>query len=228
MAQTDNEIIVKTAHDLFNAGDYEAAAAALKLALSKTDGNNREFTICLQNLALLEYMDFHTETAEQLYLKALPITESCYGKDSMAVANNLYGLSRCLRRDHKFEDAQMYLERILDIRTKNLGNGHRLVGNTLLDLAVNCDRLGRTVNAQQMFEKTIEQKERIYGKDSPYLIKTLDTYSKFLHKINDQSANTVTSRLEILKANGAVDISKQSKIEDGSGWLSIQQKAAGQ
>jgi tetratricopeptide (TPR) repeat protein len=220
LAEESTETLMRTAKSHFDAGEYEKSQESLKAALLRENNNSPKYALCLQNLALLQYLDFNFQDAEKLYLRAISTCESLYGCDSNAVANNLYGLSRCLRRSHQFEEAEHCLDRLLILRSKLFGEDHGLVANTLLDIAVNYEREGKTAEADQFYQRVIELRQKQFGRTSPSLSPFLKTYAKFLHSIQkDERASQIEARM-IELSHSADETVPHPKEEDGSGWQS--------
>lgn len=222
-AQDDTDLLIQSAKELYASGDFESARKPLKQAISKADSESGRYAVCLRNLALIEYMDFNFQEAEKLYLKALPITESLSGADSLETANNLYGLSRCLRRQHRYFEAEPYLARILSIRSRVLGENHHLVTNSLLDLAINCGNQSEKARSNQYFQRAILLRENVVGKDSRLLVPILSLYSLQLHHAGDAQADAVDARINALNSL-SFDTPGHPSLEredDGSGWQNV-------
>jgi tetratricopeptide (TPR) repeat protein len=222
-AQDDTDFLIQSAKYLYDSGDFESARKILHEAISKADSNSGRYAACLQNLALIEYMNFNFHGSEELYLRALPITESLSGQDSLATANNLYGLSRCLRRQHRYVEAEPYLSRILSIRARVLGENHRLVTNSLLDLAVNYGNQRKNAESNQYFQRAVQSRENMVGKDSRMLLPVLSLYARQLHHAGDLQAEAVDARINALSSLSlnASDRVASGREEDGSGWQNV-------
>lgn len=218
-AKADTDSLMNSAKSHFDEGDFEASHEFLKEALSKESSNTARYALCLQNLALLEYLDFHFQESEKLYLKAIAACESLYGSDCVAVANNLYGLSRCLRRTNRLDEAERCLNRLLLIRSKLFGEDHALVANTLMDIAVNYDREGKNLEAEQFYQRVINLREKQYGKDSRSLSPGLSQYAKFLRKVQkDEKASQIEARLLDLTHGLDTKAASSPGEDNGSGW----------
>ncbi|MBX9688172.1 MAG: tetratricopeptide repeat protein [Candidatus Obscuribacterales bacterium] len=224
-SQDDAITLMQSARNLYLERDFESAEESLRLALDKQSPNTVGYAVGLQNLALLEYLNFHFKESADLYLKALALAEPLFGSESSQVANNLYGLSRCLRRMNRFDEVESYLNRLLLIRTKLFGAQHRLVGNTLLDIAVNCERQGKYSQAGPFYLKAINSRELQFGKASIQLIPVLESYANLLEKKQDlQSSEQVKSRIkDIQDKPGPANFveARPQNEEDGSGWQSL-------
>jgi tetratricopeptide (TPR) repeat protein len=222
LAQDEVDARIQLAREYYNSGNFEYSEEILRQIVEKQDSTSMRYAICLQNLALIEYMNFHFGEAEKLYLKALPLTELFTGSDSMATANNLYGLSRCLRRSSRYADAEPCLHRVLTIRTHVLGEKHRLVTNSLLDIAVNCENQDKNSEALLYSEKALQLREVVFGKESSYLVPALQVYARQLRLARDSHADAVDQRLRFLNSNSRelAGVESLGREEDGSTWQS--------
>lgn len=222
-AQTTTAELSRSAKLYFDLGDYEHAEDVLKNALEVTvSGDSRSYSRCLQDLALIKYLNFEFVEAERLYAQALPLTESACGSGSLEAASNLYGLCRCLRRQSKFSEAEPLFQRILDVRIRQLGDNNQMVSNSHLDLAVNFERQGKLSDACLHYQRAISVRENIWGKDSEGLLKTLTDYSILLQKMNrEREAAKLIERADSIKANGTPMSNNGSTDNDRIGWLTF-------
>ncbi len=221
-SDTDADALLRSARGSFDEGDFEGAEEALKRALDVTSSDARKNSACLQNIAFMEFMNFNFSESEKFYEKALPFTTQAAGDDSLELANNLFGLSRSMRRQNKLAEAEPILQRIASIRIKQLGDEHRLVSNSYFDLAVNCDRLGKTPEAINYYAKTLCIREKLFGKSSKALTGLLESYCAALKKTNDfKTCDEMAKRLDVVRSNDANE-SVPAKEADGNGWIDIQ------
>jgi tetratricopeptide (TPR) repeat protein len=224
LALSEKDQLIQSAKQQFEEGDYEGAEDTLQQAVERQDAGSAKYAVCLQNMALIKYMNFHFIDAENLYLKALPITESCNGADSMAAANNMYGLIRCLRRMNCYAEAEPYLKKILTIRTKQLGPNNKLVTNSLLDLAVNSSRQNKHEEALYYSSRAVQERETAVGKDSPFMIQPLVVYATLLRPLNASQASEIDARIEHLRSSSQEFVDTSKKEEDGSSWQTVTEK----
>lgn len=219
---TDATILVKSAKTLFDDGDYEAAEEALKLALDGiSEAEPRRYSACLQNIAYIEFLNYHFLESEKLYEKALNFTTQASGDDSLDLANNLYGLSRSMRRQNKLAEAEPILQRIASIRLKQLGAEHRLVSNSYFDLAVNSERIGKPQEAISYYGKTLCIREKLYGKTSKALTPLVESYCSLLQKCNNDKAPEMFERLQCIRTFPGPDVVLPPKEADGNGWIDL-------
>lgn len=221
-ADSEAEALLRSARASFDEGDFEGAEQSLKRALDATASDARKNSACLQNIGFIEFMNFNFLESEKFYEKALPFTTQAAGDDSLELANNLFGLSRSMRRQNKLTEAEPILQRIANIRIKRLGDEHRLVSNSYFDLAVNCDRLGKTPEAINYYAKTLCIREKVFGKSSKALTGLLENYCAALKKTDDsRSFDEMVKRLDLVRANDGNEAAP-AKEADGNGWIDIQ------
>ncbi|MBX9689252.1 MAG: tetratricopeptide repeat protein [Candidatus Obscuribacterales bacterium] len=220
------EVLIQAAQEDFDLRDFESAENTLLEALANQEQDSLSYTICLQNLALLEYYNFNYRKAEGLYREAIENAEVLCGPNSKVVANSLYGLSRCLRHQHRFAEAQTCINRILKIRSKVYGNEHSLIAKSLMDLAVNYQRQGKCAEAKPLFEKAISLHEKHLGKNSQELLPLLLCYQASLKQAGDQPGlNKLGEKIkELSQSQKQIRNCRLAQLrsfeEDGSGWQS--------
>lgn len=210
----------RSARQCYESGDFETAEQLLRIKLGTiSEAEPKKLSLVLQDLALIEYMNFKFSDAEKLYNQALPLTESAFGAEAMETANNVYGIMRCIRRQNKYAEAEPHLIRIANIRSKVLGEGHLLVSNSILDLAVNADRQGNFCKAQTYYEKALSLREKYYGKQSIALVPVLESYSAMLQKSNDPiGSSKLDARIQQLKDTGDTYVPEKALAET-TNWL---------
>ncbi len=217
---SQRELLVTAAREAVKEGQYEQAEQGMRRVLDQTTASYTpgQRSVDLQNLGLILYSQARFQEAVTFYFQALPLTESCWGADSLAVADNLYGVVKCLRRARIYGEAEPHMFRILDIRTRQLGKSHKSVGNALLDLAVNYDRQEKYAEAEVLYAKALLIKENQWGKDSCDNVPYLEQYASILRKLNrTDAAALVDSRIEILRHNPSTP--EPRNYDDKSGWL---------
>lgn len=213
--------LFSTAKGLFDSGEYDSSKEVLKLALQNIPlSDAKNYSICLQDMALIEYLNFNFVEAEKLYEQALQITEA-ESADTLDAVTILYGIGRCKRRQKKWEEAEPILDRVISLRSKLLGDEHRLVSNSSLDLAINFDRQGKFAQAEPYYLKTLAIREKLWGKQSLGLTAVLEDYSKMLRKMgNNAPAAELESRISQLRINGHEQAARPLEGES-SGWLHL-------
>lgn len=192
------------AEEAYSAGNYEEAERILRSSLQEVEQTDlgqiaARNSVTLQNIAFILFMDYKLGEAEETYERALPFTETAWGKDSMEFANNLHCLVRSKRKRGQFAEVDPVMRKILAIRTSRLGPDHKLVGNSLLDLAINCERLNKLTESLLFFDQAIAVKEKQFGVDSRDLVPYLESYRRALQKSNDiERLSLVESRINRL------------------------------
>jgi tetratricopeptide (TPR) repeat protein len=218
-AANDDErtVLLNAAQLALRAGEYEEAEEEMRSVIERSPGKEAgEKAVDLQNLALILYLQAKFQDSTKVYMAALPLTESCWGSRSLAVADNLYGIIRTLRRSGNFPEAEPHILRLVDIRTQHLGNWHKSVGNALMDLAVNYERQGKFDSAEKAYEKALLVKEKQFGQDSRDNIPYLKQYANMLVK-SGKSTDELEERIRYLDTKPSTR--EPPDTSDKSGWL---------
>jgi tetratricopeptide (TPR) repeat protein len=155
---------------------------------SSASSESAPYAVALQNLGLVYYFDGKLEEAARVYEKALPFTQSAWGENSLRAADNMHSIARTLRRSHKYDEAEPYMKRIIEVREKILGPNHFLVANAYLDLAVNYGRQKRLDAAESVFQKVMHMRDK--PDQARRLKASLEAYEQFL-LLNNCDAETV-------------------------------------
>lgn len=224
-SDADRPLLVSAARQSLSEGEYQEAEEIMRRVVEKySSAEPQARSIDMQNLALILYSESKFQAATDLYLQALPLTESCWGQDSLEVADNLYGIARSMRRGKKYVEAEPHMFRILDIKTKKLGSTHKGVGNALLDIAVNYERQGKYEQAESYCSKALAIKEKQFAKDSSNNVHYLEQYAGILRKLNrNDQAQAVENRAQSLKGNPSTP--EPRDYSDKSGWLTWPQSS---
>lgn len=211
--------LVTTARLALRAGEYEVAEQAMRVVVGEyASVEEGERSIDLQNLGLVLYSENKFQDAAEAYLEALPLTENYWGASSLAVADNLYGLIRAQRRASCFAEAEPHMLRILEIRKQQLGDWHKSVGNSFLDLAVNYERQGKFAEAESACARAVTIKEKQFGKESRDNIPYLTQHLRIIRKLNRiEEANTLDDRIKVLSSRPPNP--EPPNYDDKSGWL---------
>lgn len=129
----DGMVTILTKHGtaLFRAGNHREAAAVMEHAVRATAGaagvEHPDVARALSRQAAIRNAMGDSDTAEDLYRRALAIDEKALGGDHPQVAADLNNLAQLLRRSGKLEASEPLFRRVLDIRGKAYGPNHRMV-----------------------------------------------------------------------------------------------------
>jgi tetratricopeptide (TPR) repeat protein len=168
----------------------------------------------LTNLALFYHTDGRLEAAEQLYLRALGITEAALGPEDEAVANTLGNLADLYQLMDAPERAEPLLLRAFEIREKTLGADHPEIAQTLHSLARINHAQGKLVRAGDLYDRAISIRETALGPDSPEVGETLFNQAQ----LQQDLGNLSTAEELYLRS---ISIYETSFGADDSGLISI-------
>jgi tetratricopeptide (TPR) repeat protein len=153
---------VLEAKSAYDSGEYEIAEKLYKKEL-QAFGPVRDtaYATLLSRLGECYYMNGRLLDATSVYKSVVALDEQLHGMDSLEVADDLFNLTRTLRRQLLWSDAEPVILRTLEIRQSVLGDKHSLTAMSWMDLAVNYQREGRLPESESAFLKTISIKENL-------------------------------------------------------------------
>jgi tetratricopeptide (TPR) repeat protein len=124
------------------------------------------------------------EAAITAHEKALAAGERIHGHDSPLLWEDeeIYGAS--LANAFEYAKAVTHYERALELRSRVVGSEHGDVALVISNLAL-CYRHLRDPRARPTFERALALREKLYGKNSPILVPTLDNYGDYLRQEGD-------------------------------------------
>lgn len=171
------------AESAYSVGDYETAEPLyIQSVEAYGDVHEEGYTRALDRLANCYYMSGQLSRAVELFKTIVKLDEGLHGPESLRVADDLYNLTRALRRLGRFIEADGVIRRTLQLREKALGDDNRLVALSWMDLAVNYQRLGRLEDAESAFLSSIAIRDRL--NDPKYASIAYFWYSQLLVKEN--------------------------------------------
>jgi CHAT domain-containing protein len=153
----------------------------------------------LINLADEYYRQRRFLEAESLYRRSLEVRERVFGPDHYLVALSVSRLGRSLRSQGNYAAAEAAFRRSVDIDEKVHGD-HFFTAIALEDLADTYDKLGKTVEAAAIYDRTVAMKERYLGPKHPSVATSLGYLSTFQWKLG-QAQEAETSRQRQLSIN---------------------------
>jgi tetratricopeptide (TPR) repeat protein len=139
----------------YKLGIYRKAEKRYLEALveARNCGNHEQELQALRKLGEAYYLSGNFEDSEQIFRKALELSEQVSGVEALPVVGELNNLVKSLRRQNKWNDADPHIRRVITLRTKLLPDTDRLISNSWLDLAVNLQRQGRLGDSDAAFGK---------------------------------------------------------------------------
>jgi tetratricopeptide (TPR) repeat protein len=181
LAGSEQVLEAKSAYD---AGDYDEAMKLYTKEL-RAFGPVRDtaYANILSRLGECYYMNGQLVDAASIYKSAVALDEQLHGPYSLEVADDLFNLTRALRRQLLWSDAEPVILRTLDIRQRVLGDNHKLTAMSWMDLAVNYQREGRLPESESAFLKTIGIRENL-GDGMKAAATAYILYAKLLQKMD--------------------------------------------
>jgi tetratricopeptide (TPR) repeat protein len=156
----DLNAVLKRFTELFAAGDYPAAlivAQEFEAGVKARFGvNNPYYASALNNLAVVYWRQNKYGEAEELYKRALAISEKGPWRTSDPdVANTLANLALVYQSQGKYADAEGLYKRALAIREKAFGADHPDVLDTLNNLVLVYDRQHKYAEAEELSRRAL-------------------------------------------------------------------------
>jgi tetratricopeptide (TPR) repeat protein len=155
--------------------------------------------IYLNHLAELYQAKGDYDSTEQLYQRALSISENVWGKEHSKTANSLNNLALLLKLKGDYDSAEPLLKRALSIIEKILGLEHPDTAVSMNNLASLLTAKGNYDDAEQLYQRALEITEKALGPEHPNTAGTLGNLAELLRAKEDyDSAEPLAQRaLEI-------------------------------
>lgn len=133
----------------------------------------------LEESAERAFVDGRQAEAESLWHKALAEAEKA-DASGLEVASTLNQLTHLYVSRKQYEKGRLALERALKIRESRLGRQNIRTAETLGNLALVCQKLGRLDEAEKYYSECLAIKEGILGKDAAETSVTLHNLANLL------------------------------------------------
>jgi tetratricopeptide (TPR) repeat protein len=148
--------------------------------------NERAFGVATHNLATILAERGRLPEARVAAERAVSILERCSNSDDFAMSLVTLGQLESAHRDHV--QAEATFQRALRTLQPRSENDNPIVAQVLDNLGVLYHRTGRNIEAERVFERSIEISRRLLGPDHPYLLSTMLDYAAFLRATNRGNA----------------------------------------
>lgn len=166
-----------------NSNSKEGVSNGLKLS---EDDKTKVNELHDQNrVGLLLRQQGQLAEAENIYrrvVEGFERIEGADGLDTLMVVNNL----AILMRDRgKYDEAEAMFQRVLKAYEHKLGCDDGRTLGVLHNLAVLLDKIGKKqslVKSNELFKRCLEGMEKLYGKNDPQTLDTLNAYANLLSK----------------------------------------------
>jgi tetratricopeptide (TPR) repeat protein len=206
----------QTAEKYLNDGRFPSAEETYKQAIElagKMDSDHDHYgglrIVEMIQLGQLFEREGLKDRAEKSYKDALEIGEqearSQSGHPTFAMSLPL-NLSYLYRNEGRFQDAEAVVQAVLENQIASLGERHRVIVNTLAELADIREQEGqkdptKLAGAKATYERAISMQEANLGPNDPSLIRLLEKYAGLLSRLNeDAKAAEVTARIASIQA----------------------------
>lgn len=164
-------------------GEFDASRQhfqeALRVRRNMLGEQHIEVADSLNNLAVLEDAQGHYDAAETLFQQALDTRLELLGNDHLDVAETYNNLAVINYRRQRFDEAERMFRRALDIRRRSYPNGiHPRIANTLSNLAVIYQQLGRLETSESTHLEVDVMRRQLLGDDHPEVGKNLNNLAQ--------------------------------------------------
>jgi CHAT domain-containing protein/tetratricopeptide (TPR) repeat protein len=184
--QGDLDTMLRRFNELYAAGNYPAALVEAQkqeaVVKARFGVNHSNYSVALNNLAVVYQAQGKYADAEGLYKRALAIRERALGQDHPAVALSINNLALVYSYQGKYAEAERLYMRALAIKEKALGANHPDVATTLHNLAIVYGEQGRYADAEGLYKRALAIREKALGAEHPDVAMTLNSLAFFLYE----------------------------------------------
>jgi tetratricopeptide (TPR) repeat protein len=213
-----NESAEKYAKDGLYPSAEETYRKAIELA-AKIDAEHGMYAglraMEMERLGRLFEQEGLKDRAEQIYVSALEIGEqeaqsaarSQPGRSGMATGLIHSGLVSLYQSEGRLRDAEAVIRRVLEFQVTSLGERHRAIVGTLVELAEICGQEAqkepeKLVEAKTAYERAIAIQEGNMGPGDPSLVPLLKGYAGILSESDEAAkAADVKARIASIQAH---------------------------
>jgi tetratricopeptide (TPR) repeat protein len=165
--------------------DYPGAEALLHEAidlLNAVDPGSSDLQIATNNLATYLLAEGKLDEAGEVYTKALAGSEERFGADHPEYASTLENLANIDYRQKRYDESMDKLERVREIRARNLGADHVDVLRTTLNMAAVANGSGQYERALAIQDELLPRLREIRG-DHPETALVMRNRGDTLYKL---------------------------------------------
>ncbi len=191
---------------------YEASLKIIEKVLGK---EHLDYTVSLNNLAIIYQGQGLYAKAELLYEESLKITEKILGKESLDYAISLHNLANIYQYQGLYTKAELLYEESLNIKENVLGKESLDYSESLHNLAVLYRDQGLYAKAEPLYEESLNIKEQVSGKEDLDYAESLHNLATLYH------LQGLYSKAESLYKESSKIIEKVSGKEHSSYALSL-------
>jgi tetratricopeptide (TPR) repeat protein/predicted MPP superfamily phosphohydrolase len=129
--------------------------------------NNEEQANFISDIAYLMYYIAEYKKAEELYKKALEISEQILGEEHPSTATSYNNLAGVYASQGEYKKAEELYKKALGIRERILGEEHLPTATSYNNLAGVYASQGEYRKAEELYKKALEIREWLLGKEHP-------------------------------------------------------------
>jgi tetratricopeptide (TPR) repeat protein len=214
----DLDALNKTAEKYEKDGLYPSAKETYNRAIAmaekmEADPQNRYGGLVvteLNSLGQLFEKEGFKDRAERSYASALEVNEKQSGPDpghpGSAQSLDPHYLVNLYRAEGRLQDAEPFLQRVLETQVRSLGERHRVVVQTLTTFAGIYEEEGKTEEAKYakalpLYERALTIQEANVGPKGREMLPLLEKYADLLAKLhNDEKAAEARARMNMISA----------------------------
>lgn len=163
---------------------------------------NREYAVCLGNLALLYAALPDAAQAEAAHRRAVEVLTAALGDAHPQVATALNNWAGFYNRNRRYAEAESLYRRALEIRKSTLGERHVDYAVSLNDLATLYDRLFDYAQAESLLLQAVEAYRAAVGERHPEFAKCVNNLASLYDTLGDyaRAEPLYLQGLDVLKA----------------------------
>jgi tetratricopeptide (TPR) repeat protein len=135
----------------------------------------------MEGIAACAYFQKDYATAASFYARAIELNEKLFGSSDMRIGRDLYYLASVYQLMGDFAKAEPIRLQLQQANSANGGDGLTALGD-LLELAKLYLAWGKLDKAETYCRKSLAEREKVYGEDSPLLADSLQMLSDVLTK----------------------------------------------
>jgi tetratricopeptide (TPR) repeat protein len=200
--------------------------SALEIRKELFEGDNREISESLINLASLMHDRSEYERAEPIYHQALEMQRRLLGYEHSDVAISINAIARLYRDKGDLDKAEAWFREALGLRKKLFGKEHADVAESLSDLAAILRTKGEFEEAEILFQKSLAMNRRLFGEYHPAVAGSLNGLGSLLQEQGDYAAAETLYR-QALEIRRKVFGNRHWDVASSLVWLGHLLKAQG-
>ncbi len=153
------------------------------------------------------------DEAEAGFRRVFEIRRQCLPPDHAYLATSYSNLAHCLGRQGKDEGVEEMIQRAIEICTKSYGEYSPRTAVVVNNLGGYHLDHGNLIEAAKYFERALELKEKVLGKDSPALLRSLNNLAVVYGMLNRKADAQEMSKRSSALMKSKIASSEQKDID---------------